>query len=115
MTRGRAAARNPRAIAWHLKSMKASTNASDRRVVVYSTVTCGYCRMAEALLKGKGIPFEKVDVTHDAATRAELVERANGRRTVPVIFIDGEPIGGYTELAQLSASGELDRRLGQAA
>ena len=78
------------------------------RVVIYSTTYCGYCRRAEDLLDDRGIPFETIDVTNDPATRAWLVERAEGRRTVPVIFIDDKPVGGYQELARLAARGGLD-------
>jgi glutaredoxin 3 len=75
-------------------------------VRVYSTTTCGWCRRAEELLQRHGIPFETVDVTTDRQARAELIERANWR-TVPVIFIEGRPIGGYRELATLVAAGGL--------
>ncbi|HEY4184917.1 MAG TPA: glutaredoxin domain-containing protein [Polyangia bacterium] len=78
------------------------------RVQVFSTVYCGYCRSAENLLRARGIPFEVVDVTDDPETRASLVERAHGRRTVPVIFIDGNDVGGYQELARLAARGGLE-------
>jgi len=77
------------------------------RVVVYSTSYCGYCRRAEALLRSEGIAFETVDVTYNRPARTELVERAHGRRTVPVIFVDGNPIGGYQELAALIEGGGL--------
>jgi glutaredoxin 3 len=80
---------------------------STSRVVVYSTTYCGYCRRAEELLRRTGIAFETIDVTGDADARAELVERAGGRQTVPVIFVDGAPIGGYQELAALVRAGEL--------
>jgi glutaredoxin 3 len=80
---------------------------SKSRVVVYGTTYCGYCFRAEELLRREGIAFESIDVTGDLRARAELVRRANGRRTVPVIFIDGEPIGGYQELAALVRAGEL--------
>jgi glutaredoxin 3 len=81
---------------------------STSRVVVYSTTYCGFCRRAEDLLRREGIGFETIDVTHDVHARAELVERAGGRRTVPVIFIDGEAIGGYQELAALVRAGGLN-------
>ena len=80
------------------------------RVTLYHTERCGYCRRAEQLLAHKGIPFESVDVTDDDARRAWLVDRT-GKRTVPQIFIDGEPIGGFRELDALDRSGELARRL----
>ena len=80
---------------------------STSRVTVYSTAYCGYCRRAEALLEREGIAFETIDVTNDPEARADLIERAEGRRTVPVIFIDGKPIGGYQELAGLFQAGGL--------
>lgn len=80
---------------------------STSRVIVYSTTYCGFCRRAEELLRRTGVPFETIDVTDDAQARAELVERAGGRRTVPVIFVDGEAIGGYQELAVMVRAGGL--------
>jgi glutaredoxin 3 len=80
---------------------------SPSRVVVYSTTYCGFCRRAEDLLRRVGIAFETIDVTDDVKARAELVERTDGRRTVPVIFVDGEAIGGYQELAAMVRAGQL--------
>lgn len=79
-------------------------------VVVYSTPWCGACRAAESLLRRKGVAFRRVDVSGDHATRAWL-EDVTGQRTVPQVFVGGEPIGGYAELATLEARGELDERL----
>ena len=84
---------------------------STSRVVVYSTKHCGFCRRAEELLRREGVAFDMVDVTHDRHARNTLVERTNGRRSVPVIFVDDQPIGGYQELARMVAAGELNRRL----
>ena len=80
-------------------------------VKIYSTTYCSYCRAAKALLTRKGVPFEEIDVTNDPAQRAELVART-GRRTVPQIFIGGEPVGGFDELVALNRTGELEQRLG---
>jgi glutaredoxin 3 len=80
-------------------------------VRMYKTMFCGYCRAAEALLERNGIPYETIDVTHDPPARAALIERANGWRTVPVIFADDQLIGGYTELAALERAGSLQKRL----
>ena len=80
-------------------------------VRVYTTMFCGYCRAAEALLERNGIRYEAIDVTHDPPARAALIRRANGRRTVPVIFAEDELIGGYTELAALERAGKLHERL----
>ena len=84
------------------------------RVRVYSTLICPYCIRAKALLKSRNSPYEEIDVTGDGAARAWLVQ-ATGRRTVPQIFIDDEPIGGFDELRALDVSGELARKLGRAA
>lgn len=88
------------------------TGTEKPRIVIYTTTYCGFCRRAEALLDERKLRYEQIDVTDDDEARAQLVERAN-MRTVPVIFIDGQPIGGYTDLAALARTGELDRRLAQ--
>ena len=75
-------------------------------VVVYSTNSCGYCGRAKALLGKLGIKFEEVDVSNDADKRQWLIQ-TTGRRTVPQIFIKGEAIGGFDELAALNAGGGL--------
>ena len=67
------------------------------RIVVYTTRICGYCVAAKRLLERESLPYEEVDVSMDREKRAWLVQ-ATGRRTVPQIFINEVPIGGYTEL-----------------
>jgi len=75
---------------------------------LYTTPFCSYCRAAKNLLRGKGIDFEEIDVAFDPAKRAEMVELAAGRQTVPQIFVHGRHIGGYVELAALERAGKLD-------
>ena len=75
-------------------------------VTVYSTRICGYCHAAKRLLADRGIAYDEIDVSNDPDKRAWLVE-TTGRRTVPQIFIRGESIGGYDELAALDRSGHL--------
>ncbi|HXG53698.1 MAG TPA: glutaredoxin 3 [candidate division Zixibacteria bacterium] len=82
------------------------------RVVIYTTTYCPYCAAAKALLRSKQVEFEEIDVTADPERRAEM-ERLSGRRTVPQIFIDDLPIGGYDDARRLDAEGELDRLLGK--
>jgi glutaredoxin 3 len=84
------------------------------KVVIYTTSYCPYCFGAKALLRSKNVEFEEIDVTDDPAQRAEM-ERLSTRRTVPQIFINAHPIGGYDEARRLNASGELDRLLGRPA
>ena len=79
-------------------------------VRMYTTRMCGYCFAAKRLLNARGIPYEEIDVSTDRAKRAWLLETTR-RRTVPQIFIRGQSIGGYEELAALDRAGSL-RELG---
>ena len=76
------------------------------RVTVYTTEPCGYCRTAKALLDKRGIPFEEINLSKDPEGRAELVART-GMMTFPQVILDGEPIGGFQELAAADRSGRL--------
>lgn len=80
------------------------------RVVVYTTEVCPYCRMAKELLTTKGVAFEEIRVDLDDKKREQMV-RLSGRRTVPQIFINEQPVGGYDDLSKLSVTGELDKLL----
>ena len=77
---------------------------------MYSTRWCGYCVRAKALLDAKGVEYEEVLLDDDPDFRAHLHELTGGW-TVPQILIDGERIGGYTELWRLDRSGALDEQL----
>lgn len=75
---------------------------------MYSSNLCGYCRAAHRLLRSKGInDYETIIVDGDFALREHMMA-ISGRHTVPQIFIGERHIGGYTDLAALEASGELD-------
>lgn len=77
------------------------------KITIYTTGYCGYCFRAKALLNRKGAPFEEIDVS-DPARRRQMMERANGGRTVPQIFIGDRHVGGSDELHELDRRGELD-------
>lgn len=77
-------------------------------ITIYLTRTCPYCHAAKALLARKGARFDEIDVSHDAAQRHHMVMRANGRRTVPQIFIGDTHVGGSEELHELERRGKLD-------
>ncbi len=85
------------------------------KVEIYTTKVCPYCVRAKALLQQKGVAFVEYDVTNDPARRAEMVRRANGRRTVPQIFIAGQHIGGCDDLYALERAGKLDSLLAEIA
>lgn len=80
------------------------------RVVMYTTGLCGFCTAAKALLERRGVAWEEIRVDTDPGRRGEM-ERLSGRRTVPQVFIDGRPVGGYTDLRALELAGELDALL----
>jgi glutaredoxin 3 len=77
------------------------------KVIIYTTETCPYCRMAKDFLSTHQIPFEEIRVDLDASKRDEMVRLSN-KRSVPQIFINEQSIGGYDDLAALAKSGKLD-------
>lgn len=81
------------------------------KVTIYTRAMCGYCMRAVNLLKSKGVDFEEIDAGFDAIKRQEMVQRSNGGRTYPQIFIDGDHIGGSDELMRLERAGKLDALL----
>lgn len=80
-------------------------------VIIYRTNYCYYCDMAKRLFDELGVEYEQIDVTDDAEARQRMVELSGGKRTVPQIFIDGTPVGGFTDLQALHRSGKLDELL----
>lgn len=75
-------------------------------IKIYTTAYCPYCVRAKMLLEKKNLPFEEISVGNDPEMRQKLVE-LTGMRTVPQIFINDKPIGGFTELQALERSGGL--------
>ncbi len=84
------------------------------RVEIYTKAFCPYCSRALSLLKGRGVPYDEHDVTMGGSLKAEMVERTNGRLTVPQIFIGDAHIGGCDDLVDAERSGKLDRLLSAA-
>lgn len=78
-------------------------------IEIYTSPLCGFCHAAKRLLREKDLPFTEIDVLAEPARKVEMIERADGRRTVPQIFVDGRGIGGCDELYALARAGELDR------
>ena len=81
-------------------------------VEVYTSMWCPFCHRAKKLLKDKGVDFNEIDVGMGGKTRQEMLDRAEGRYTVPQIFIDNVGIGGSDELASLDHNGQLTLMLG---
>ena len=82
------------------------------KVVMYGTEMCPYCAAARMLFKKKDIEFEDIPVAGNDELRAEM-ERLSGGRTVPQIFINDEPVGGFDDVYELDRQGELDKLLGR--
>jgi glutaredoxin 3 len=80
-------------------------------VEMYTTQVCPYCVRAKDLLKRKGVEVTEIRVDLDDAKRDEMLARAEGRRTVPQIFINGTHVGGSDDLHALDSKGELDAML----
>lgn len=81
------------------------------KVEIYTKFMCPYCTRALRILAGKGVAFEEHDITMGGPKRAEMIQRASGRSTVPQIFIDDRHVGGSDELAALDSAGKLDTLL----
>ncbi|MCL4117176.1 UNVERIFIED_CONTAM: hypothetical protein GTU68_065024 [Idotea baltica] len=82
-----------------------------KNVVIYTGNLCGFCTAAKNLLSQKGVNFTEINVHSNPDKRAEMVQRSNGGRTVPQIFIDDLHVGGSDDLHMLERAGKLDALL----
>jgi glutaredoxin 3 len=82
-------------------------------VEIYTWQTCPYCIRAKLLLRWKGVNFTEYKIDGNGAARVKMAERANGRRSVPQIFINNQHIGGCDDLYALDTQGKLDDLLAQ--
>jgi len=80
-------------------------------VEIYTTGYCPYCHTAKSLLKRKGVEFKEIDLGRDYTKREEMIQRSNGRMTVPQIFIGPVHVGGSDDLHALDRAGKLDALL----
>ena len=82
-----------------------------KNVTVYMGPMCGYCDAAKRLLKRNNIPYNEINVALEEEKREEMLNKSNGKRTIPQIFFNELHIGGYEELRTLEKKGELDNLL----
>jgi len=82
-----------------------------RPVEIYTTQTCPYCHAAKRLLDRKGVKYTEIDVGRAPGLRSSMTQRANGRRTVPQIFVGAVHVGGSDDLHALDHAGKLDALL----
>ena len=81
---------------------------------VYLKHSCPFCKRAKRLLDGKGVAYREIDIAGKPELKAEMMDRANGRRTVPQIFIGERHVGGFDDLSEMDMDDELDPLLGLA-
>jgi glutaredoxin 3 len=81
------------------------------KVEIYTKTFCGFCVRARHLLEAKGVKFEEYVIDGGGPRREEMIQRANGRTTVPQIFIDGRHVGGCNDLYELEREGKLNELL----
>lgn len=79
-----------------------------QEVIIYTKPGCPYCASARQLLARKGVSFTEIDILREPARRSEMIARANGRTTVPQVFIGGLHIGGCDDLYDLEHARRLD-------
>lgn len=82
-----------------------------KSVEIYTSPLCGFCHAAKRLLNQKGIEFAEVDVWANPDRKPEMIQRANGSRTVPQVFVGDTHIGGCDDLYDLERHGKLDALL----
>ena len=82
-----------------------------KKVIIYSGETCPHCSAAKALLKSKNAEYEEIDIWKDPAKAKEMLQKTNGARTIPQIFIGDHHVGGNDQLQEASRNGELDKLL----
>jgi glutaredoxin 3 len=80
-------------------------------VEIYTSPLCGFCHAAKRLLTSKGVEFSEVDVLANPDRKPEMIQRANGGRTVPQIFIGETHVGGCDDLFALENADKLDAML----
>jgi glutaredoxin 3 len=81
-------------------------------VEIYVKTTCGYCWRAKHLLETKGVEYKEIVVDFGGPEKETMIQRANGRMTVPQIFIGERHIGGCDDLFALERAGGLDELFG---
>ena len=83
----------------------------DKEILIYSSYNCGYCDRAKKLLEEKSISYREINIQDNPTEREVMLKKANGRRTVPQIFINEVHIGGFQELHKIVIEGDLEKYL----
>lgn len=83
------------------------------KIEIYSKDYCPYCDKAKNLFTMKGVSYTEIDLSKEPQRLTEMLDRSEGRRTVPQIFIDGKAYGGFDDIYALDEKGALDALIGK--
>ena len=76
-------------------------------ITMYTGPLCNFCEAAKRLFLRNNLKFKEIDISTKDGLREEMIQKSNGRRTIPQIFFDDRHVGGYIELRELEKKGEL--------
>jgi len=82
-----------------------------KNITMYSGPLCNFCEAAKRLLVRNNLKFREIDISTKDGLREEMIQKSNGKRTIPQIFFDEHHVGGYVELRELEKKGELNNLL----
>jgi len=82
-----------------------------KNITMYSGPLCNFCEAAKRLLVRNNLKFREIDISTKEGLREEMIQKSNGKRTIPQIFFDEHHVGGYVELRELEKKGELNNLL----
>ena len=82
-----------------------------KNIIMYTGPLCNFCEAAKRLFERNNLKFEEIDISTKDGLKEEMIQKSNGKRTIPQIFFDNHHVGGYVELRALEKSGELNNLL----
>ena len=82
-----------------------------KKILMYSGPMCNFCEAAKRLLDRNKLEYEVIDISSSASLRNEMIQKSNGKRTIPQIFFDDHHVGGYVELREIEKTGKLEESL----
>tara|TARA_B100000965_G_scaffold342010_1_gene311022 strand:+ start:34 stop:288 length:255 start_codon:yes stop_codon:yes gene_type:complete len=82
-----------------------------KNITMYTGPLCNFCEAAKRLFLRNNLKFKEIDISTKDGLREEMIQKSNGKRTIPQIFFDNDHIGGYVELRELEKKGELNNFL----
>ena len=94
-----------------IQNQMSKKSINKKKIIIYTTKTCGYCYLAKKLLKKYSLKYKEIDVSNNNIVINEMIRKSSGIKTVPQIFFNNKHIGGFYELNQLHLNGNLTKSL----